>query len=622
MGSGDFRPSLMLRLMQKIDRIRDGIGAFFGATSEKLHKNTVQRATEAFEDTRFKIFNSEKGRALSQAVEERTSRIQNILHMMFWVPFTWIYNSFGSFFSWIYSTLARVLFPMWLKVRVSEISESADEKITKAAEARDRVVGKHFSIISNSVGCYLGSRKFSRLLGAIPSVVMLLPVCFFAARIPTYSDQRKAGFYHIEAIKARDQGDFKTASLCYRKIRTLLSDSDIYIYESAVSAAEAGNIDEAYELMNQIAALEEEIPSFAAAHIWIAGSLLRGKIDVKNATEIARQHLKKSLIVSPGNAAAIITLAELYIRQEKYAEAIDLIRPLEGKQTVATLFRARIHLAQGEVQQATEKAAMVDAAYRKKSAVRKLPLGDIVFWSQAAELLDQPAEVQRIMEMLESDASTDSDSRDALVRFYCARFDQLIYSDDTFAATQLELMQKAAKLDPTHEGVVERVAILTKKNNDIGNRAREIIEQVERSQTLSNRIETTLAVSAFQRKDYDDAVERFEKLYAANSSSAKIANNLAWLLTQTTNPNLERALQMANRANELNHGRNALHRETRGQILVRLGRYDEAIVDLEFAINGIPESRELMDSLATAYERTGKMDQANLYRERAALLDE
>lgn len=622
MGSGDFRPSLMLRLMQSIDRLRENIGAFFGATSEKLHRNTVQRATEAFEDTRFKIFNSKKGRALSQAVEERTSKIQSTLHFLFWVPFTWIYNTVGSFFHWVYTAIARILFPTWLKARVSEISESADEKISKAAEVRDRFVFKHFSIVSNSVGCYLGTRKFKRLLGAIPTVVMLLPVCFFAARIPTYSDQRKAGFYHLEAIKARDLGDFDTAALCYRKIRTLLSDSDIYIYESAVAAAEAGEMDEAYELMKQIAAVEEELPSFAAAHTWIATRLLGGKITEPNPNVVARQHLKKSLIVAPGNVSAILTLAELNARSGDYEEAIKLLNPLDGSQTVATLMLARIHLAKGERQLAREKAKLVDDAYRKKSGVRKLFLGDIIFWAQAAELLDRPLEVQRIMEMLESDADSDADSRDALVDFYCNRYDQLGFAGEAFAATQLELMQKAAKLEPTSERVIQRIAMLTQKTDEIGTKAKEIIEQAEKQKPLSVGTEAALAVGAFQRQDYNEAIQRFETMYAANKSSAKIANNLAWLLAHTTNPNLKRALEVSNRAIELNQGTDPLHRETRGQILIQLGKFEEAIVDLEFAMNGIPESKELFNSLAVAYERTGDAVRAKIFRERAERIEQ
>ena len=56
-------------------------------------------------------------------------------------------------------------------------------------------------------------------------------------------------------------------------------------------------------------------------------------------------------------------------------------------------------------------------------------------------------------------------------------------------------------------------------------------------------------------------------------------------------------------------------RETRGQILVALGRWRDAVDDLEFALNGMPDAAPVHMALATAYERLGESELARVHRE-------
>ena len=61
--------------------------------------------------------------------------------------------------------------------------------------------------------------------------------------------------------------------------------------------------------------------------------------------------------------------------------------------------------------------------------------------------------------------------------------------------------------------------------------------------------------------------------------------------------------------------RDARFMETRGQILVKLGRWQEASQDLEHAINGsVPNSNEAHRSLVVAYEALGLKELAEAHR--------
>ncbi len=59
---------------------------------------------------------------------------------------------------------------------------------------------------------------------------------------------------------------------------------------------------------------------------------------------------------------------------------------------------------------------------------------------------------------------------------------------------------------------------------------------------------------------------------------------------------------------------NAEYRETRGTLLFHLERWDEAIEQLEIALNGLSNPQPVHGSLATAYERLGKTRLADLHR--------
>ena len=92
-----------------------------------------------------------------------------------------------------------------------------------------------------------------------------------------------------------------------------------------------------------------------------------------------------------------------------------------------------------------------------------------------------------------------------------------------------------------------------------------------------------------------------------------LLNNIAHAMMTEEAPDLPAALKLANLAVS-QMPQHPYLRETRGQILYRLGRYREAIVDLEIA-NAMPELwSTVRPSLADAYDRLGMTDQATAIR--------
>ncbi len=93
-------------------------------------------------------------------------------------------------------------------------------------------------------------------------------------------------------------------------------------------------------------------------------------------------------------------------------------------------------------------------------------------------------------------------------------------------------------------------------------------------------------------------------------------NNLAYLLSNHEPRDLNQALQTVNRAIQL-QPENPHYLETRGQIYIEMERWQEAVTDLEVALNGLPGKREIHASLAKAYQQLGDDGTARMHATQA-----
>ena len=91
-------------------------------------------------------------------------------------------------------------------------------------------------------------------------------------------------------------------------------------------------------------------------------------------------------------------------------------------------------------------------------------------------------------------------------------------------------------------------------------------------------------------------------------------NNLAYALSQREDADLPRALQLANAAVDTSEG-NLYVLETRGQILLKMGRWKEAISDLEAALAEIELRPQVREALALAYDEVGRPELAARHRD-------
>ncbi len=114
-----------------------------------------------------------------------------------------------------------------------------------------------------------------------------------------------------------------------------------------------------------------------------------------------------------------------------------------------------------------------------------------------------------------------------------------------------------------------------------------------------------------------EAKTQLELALEREPNAPAILNNLAVALAQRNDDDIEKALSLINKAIEKwpNH---SYLLETRGQIHLKLSHWQDAISDLEQALDTKELRPSIYPSLAAAYEKTGAKDMTELYRRLAS----
>jgi len=122
-----------------------------------------------------------------------------------------------------------------------------------------------------------------------------------------------------------------------------------------------------------------------------------------------------------------------------------------------------------------------------------------------------------------------------------------------------------------------------------------------------------------QNQQNDEAREYLENAIKIRPEHDIASNNLANLLYKLEPVDLDRALSLSESVMKRNP-KEPTFLETRGQILARLGKNQEAIADLTKSLEAFPNVPEIHEALSRCYRNIGKADLADAHQKRLAEL--
>jgi hypothetical protein len=466
------------------------------------------------------------------------------------------------------------------------------------------------------LNAWLTTRNWRNMLWGLPVVMLFLPFAFIFVSARFLGGKSVETRYQLASKQAETEGDFEKLNLIQAKLGQLGVATDDTRFRSAVKLAEEGKFKEAYEMVKPMAPLTSR--RYLPAHHWVAQNLLAERLpepadQINKLVETHLDILEKAQVRDP---SITVMRAAVRAREKEYTEAATLLKPLADKNPEISLELLRLALAGNDLIGAKREAQRVCTLMTARADKnQELSETDYQFWSMAAELRQDIPQLRRALEAwvkLNPEAQPPRLALAALQQQEFARLfrDPLADADATFTA-----FMEVIETNPDRSWIDAQVGQFFQLRSAYPraeHMVTRLLEQTDLKQPVLVSIGTFLALT----KESAKAIDYLQRSTKLDDQDAIAWNNLAWALSEKPEPTaaeLAEALDAANNAVKLSPDE-ARFRETRGQIHRKLKNWPETIEDLEFAVNGMPDSAEVHRGLAEAYEATGETELAALHR--------
>lgn len=473
-----------------------------------------------------------------------------------------------------------------------------------------------FGVFFVFLGRWFRTRHYWHLVGGVPAFVLALPLAYCMVRLPFYSADKKAVHYRRAAQKALLADDHKAANLYYKKLHQLGAMNELAEYQAATNMFLAGDDEAAFTAMKKLA--PEGEPGFPPAHVWVARWYFDGrtKLGQEEAVELGEKHLAYALERDPDNPDARALRALRRSAAGDYETAIAELRRIVQEVPQQGVALAQLYAQHGRWEQAKLEVERVLESYQQKmDNGSDLTPQDYVIWSFADSILgNQDAAVATLALGYENHTSN-RELRDQYYEKLLAHATTNYRSRHGEPQSILDNLVKAWKIKPDDETPMILLGKMSKGNDQFAQAARKTATDLLNSDRPPADLYRVMGTYHAGEENYSEAIRFLKKAVEHDPRDSYSLNNLAHCL-MTQNSAYEDALKMVNRALEIEPDQ-ALYRETRGQLLMKLGRYQDAVQELNFALNGLGETPELHSALANCYEQLGQAELAAIHRSRA-----
>ncbi len=463
---------------------------------------------------------------------------------------------------------------------------------------------------------WLETREYRRGLMALPAILLATVVLGVGVWHSTFGKSRITAKYKTAVRETLEARDYDRAELYEKKLAQLGYDTQLTEYKTAITFAEEEKLDEAYNRMELLAPVDQ--PGYPSAHFWIIQQLMRGKLldspeEARALAKVHLDHLETLEITSPYQQF----LLALWLSQGgQLDEAASVLEPVVSAIPSAAFERMRINMSLRRPKQARQDArALVTHMTTRRRRGAELGLSDYPRWLAAEEVLGNWQQMRKILVQWQAVEPENKRARQALATV-CRRQAAMLLRDPLPDQQKIvDLWLEATELDQSSKSLLQLAEALY-RDREKAAIYQSILETLRQSPRTPVSLLVAVGTEAAKNQNFDDARQFFEAATTRKEPDAVAWNNYAWVLGEGDHPQLDEALVAVNRALVLSPDEHRF-RETRGQLLLRLERWQEAVEDLEFAINGLPELREVHQSLAVAYTALGQKDLAEMHRSQA-----
>jgi tetratricopeptide (TPR) repeat protein len=463
---------------------------------------------------------------------------------------------------------------------------------------------------------WLESRNYWLLLLAIPALLGSVGVAAFAFYQLTWTSTRAEVNCLEVSRNAYTAGDYPRSKLAQQALLDLASRAEPeYLYKLAQSYSKLGRRTETVAILGGLAPLDK--PGHPPAHLFLAQALMLPTDVSPQALRLAETHLLRLLALQPQNTDARQLLGQLYVRLGQWEDARKQLSAVVSERPEAALYLALTQRGLGDVSASrtwADRAAKHFASKVSKSATNDAALR--ANWADALVLLD---DYRAAADALETGWKRyrDEPCRAALARVCFAWAADLAKDPASRPLDRFQVIQRGLEAAPENPELLRELALLGSEPGEVGDAARAKAGALLSDGRHAALLHLSLGGVAWQRGELEQARTHYEAALRSRPAPAEAANNLAAILATGPKPDLVRALQLVRPLLE-HQPDNPFFRDTRGQILLRQGRAEEALLDLEFALPQLADPRPTHTALAKAYAQLGLKELAAEHQRRAA----
>jgi len=311
-------------------------------------------------------------------------------------------------------------------------------------------------------------------------------------------------------------------------------------------------------------------------------------------------------------------LAELYASLGEDNAAVRLWRALAAQNPNYHVRLAQFFAAKGDVARCRKEASRAIEQMRSRAAGngRHPPFARAAL-AEAYRLNGQFAQAVATLKQGLAEARSDTERRryrHALAKCYLAWWTAKQRGQQ--AQTAFNLIRQALEYDPWYPDAIARLVQLARTRGQIGRQAKSLLDNMLAKGDMPATVHFILGNDAWLRGDHEKARLHLSLAYKLDPGMTDAANNLAWALAHSDPPELKRALTLIEEALKRSPN-NPSYRDTRGNILALMGKWEAALADLEFALRSHPGDPELHATLADVYDHLGMGRLADQHRQLA-----
>ncbi len=514
--------------------------------------------------------------------------------------------------------------------------------------------------LNNRIDAWLASRPWNLLLYCLP--VMLVGLFTILLVYVLFSQPKKA-FEHRYDILAKQlltAGRYEEARVaCLRGLSEAKNERDSaqWLYYLAVALNGLGNTQQAQALVKAAAPLDH--PGSLQAHILVARSLLDSTnltpLAIREAAShptnstgvilhMAERQLLNALSIDPESVDVNEALGRFYINTRQLPKAraylmkIFSVKPdtslllaitadLENDAPSAILWsdRAVVAFEQNLVKTAphykyADRDGLIEALKIKSKytgdspapnrivVTNAMPMDSPVVWLGIVHLLLINGKYAPAMATLDQQILVNSNAVfAAAIGDICATWAQAIPQNQPGAsAARLRLVEKGLKYSPDNLILQLLLAEISRGTDDSAAEAKVLLNQLIAAATGEPAAlwEFILWTDSRIRGDLVVARQHLDKAARMAPDNPRIKNDLALELSAGPPAEQARGLKLIQSVVD-QYPYDASFRETRGQVLARMGRNQEAVADLEYAVLRLPNPVETRRVLNKVYAALG-----------------